>query len=187
MSVEAVTHAVNVRLGDDKNSVVILDQTLLPNETKYLTLRTAEELWQAIYLLQVRGAPAIGIFAAYSMAVLAKNIEIADYDGFCAEYFRLSAYLNSSRIIGIVTRRLIGYGIEDSTLNGKGRVVNSICYNACYLIVIEHKRSGRIDLAVCINNYQLYLCASGVLVWTVTDVVCVLSVFDNKHSGVSET
>ena len=53
MSMEAVTHAVNVRLGDDRNSVVILDQTLLPNETKYLTLSTAEDLWQAIYLLQV--------------------------------------------------------------------------------------------------------------------------------------
>lgn len=97
MSVEAVTHAVNVRLGDDQSSVVILDQTLLPNETKYLTLRTAEELWQAIYLLQVRGAPAIGIFAAYSMAVLAKKIEAPDFAGFKEEYFRLSAYLNSSR------------------------------------------------------------------------------------------
>ena len=97
MSVEAVTHAVNVRLGDDKSSVVILDQTLLPNETKYLTLRTAEELWQAIYLLQVRGAPAIGIFAAYSMAVLAKNIDATDFAGFRQEYLRLSAYLNSSR------------------------------------------------------------------------------------------
>lgn len=97
MSMEAVTHAVNVRLGDDENSVVILDQTLLPNETKYLTLRTPEELWQAIYLLQVRGAPAIGIFAAYSMAILAKNIPNEDFDGFFAEYSRLSAYLNSSR------------------------------------------------------------------------------------------
>ncbi len=97
MSMEAVTHAVNVRLGDDGQSVVILDQTLLPNETKYLTLRTAQELWQAIYLLQVRGAPAIGIFAGYAMAVLAKGIEEPDFQGFYAEYSRLSAYLNSSR------------------------------------------------------------------------------------------
>ena len=97
MSMEAVTHAVNVRLGDDRNSVVILDQTLLPNETRYLTLSTAEDLWQAIYLLQVRGAPAIGIFAGYSMAVLAQNIQAEDYASFREEYYRLSAYLNSSR------------------------------------------------------------------------------------------
>ena len=97
MSMQAVTHAVNVRLGDDENSVVILDQTLIPNETKYLTLTEAGDMWEAIYKLQVRGAPAIGIFAAYSMAVLAKKIAAPDFDGFYAEYTRLSEYLNSSR------------------------------------------------------------------------------------------
>ena len=38
-----VTHIDNVRLGDDRASVVILDQTQLPNRTVYVTLRTAEE------------------------------------------------------------------------------------------------------------------------------------------------
>ena len=97
MSMQSVTHAVNVRLGDDENSVVILDQTLIPNETKYLTLTEAGDMWEAIYQLQVRGAPAIGIFAAYSMAVLAKKIAAPDFNGFYAEYTRLSEYLNSSR------------------------------------------------------------------------------------------
>ena len=97
MSMQSVTHAVNVRLGDDETSVVILDQTLIPNETKYLTLTEAGDMWEAIYKLQVRGAPAIGIFAAYSMAVLAKKIAAPDFDGFYAEYTRLSEYLNSSR------------------------------------------------------------------------------------------
>lgn len=97
MSMQSVTHAVNVRLGDEENSVVILDQTLIPNETKYLTLTEAGDMWEAIYQLQVRGAPAIGIFAAYSMAVLAKKIAAPDFDGFYAEYTRLSEYLNSSR------------------------------------------------------------------------------------------
>lgn len=97
MSMEAVTHAVNVRLGDDHNSIVILDQSLLPNRTEYLTLTTAETMWEAIYSLRVRGAPAIGIFAGYAMAVLAKRIAAPDFDGFYAEYRRLSDYLNSSR------------------------------------------------------------------------------------------
>lgn len=88
---------INVRLGEDGKSVIILDQTLLPNETRYLTLTTAEELWEAIYRLRVRGAPCIGIFAAYAMAVLAKGISAPDFDGFWAEYTRLSDYLNSSR------------------------------------------------------------------------------------------
>ena len=38
---------VNVKLGEDGMSVVILDQTLLPNRVEYLTLRTLEELVDA--------------------------------------------------------------------------------------------------------------------------------------------
>ena len=48
----------------------LLDQTLLPNEEKYITPKTKEEYFFAIKTLQVRGAPAIGIFAAYAMALL---------------------------------------------------------------------------------------------------------------------
>ena len=43
----------------------IVDQTLLPGEVKYQALKTAEEVWTAIRILQVRGAPAIGVAAAY--------------------------------------------------------------------------------------------------------------------------
>ena len=43
-----VTHIDNVRLGEDERSVVILDQTQLPNRTEYKTLRTPEEMFEAI-------------------------------------------------------------------------------------------------------------------------------------------
>lgn len=48
----------------------LLDQTLLPNKEVYITPKTKEEYFDAIKRLQVRGAPAIGIFAAYGMALL---------------------------------------------------------------------------------------------------------------------
>ena len=57
-------------LSDDKKAVVIIDQTLLPNETKLIELKTAQEIWDAIYLLKVRGAPAIGVCAALGISVL---------------------------------------------------------------------------------------------------------------------
>ena len=63
----------NVKLSPDGGSVVILDQTLLPNEERYLTLSTPEECWEAIHSLRVRGAPAIGIFAGYAVYVLARQ------------------------------------------------------------------------------------------------------------------
>ena len=57
----------SVHLSDDKKCVVILDQTELPNRTVYLMLTTAEEMFEAILKLRVRGAPCIGIFAGYAM------------------------------------------------------------------------------------------------------------------------
>ena len=88
---------INIKLSDDGASVVIIDQTLLPNETKYITLNAAEELYEAIYSLRVRGAPAIGIFAAYALYVLARQIQTDDYEVFSSEIDKYSKYLNSSR------------------------------------------------------------------------------------------
>jgi len=87
----------HVRLGDDRESVVILDQTLLPNEVKHLTLRTPEEMFEAIQLLRVRGAPAIGICAGYCLAALAEQRKNLPSAQFGAELHRLAQYLNSSR------------------------------------------------------------------------------------------
>lgn len=87
----------HLRLGDDLTSVVILDQTLLPNREEYLTLRAPEEMFEAIQLLRVRGAPAIGICAGYCLAALAEQRRGLPPDRFRAELHRLSAYLSSSR------------------------------------------------------------------------------------------
>lgn len=63
----------------------VLDQTKLPNEEIYFTPKTKEDYYYAIKKLQVRGAPAIGIFAGYAMAMLDGNKE------------ELKAYLDSCR------------------------------------------------------------------------------------------
>ncbi|MFD2117109.1 S-methyl-5-thioribose-1-phosphate isomerase [Paenibacillus yanchengensis] len=47
----------------------LLDQRLLPEDIVYLTLTTATEVWDAISSLAVRGAPAIGIAAAYGVVL----------------------------------------------------------------------------------------------------------------------
>jgi methylthioribose-1-phosphate isomerase len=55
--------------GETDGDLVLLDQTRLPGETVYLECRTAEDVWQAIKRLSVRGAPAIGIAAAYGVCL----------------------------------------------------------------------------------------------------------------------
>ena len=53
--------------------VVVLDQTLLPGQTVFLSCATVPELGEAISRLAVRGAPAIGVAAAYGLALAARQ------------------------------------------------------------------------------------------------------------------
>src|SRR5690242_12778451 len=55
--------------GGIEGHLVLLDQTRLPAETVFLECRRVEEVWQAIKRLSVRGAPAIGVAAAYGVCV----------------------------------------------------------------------------------------------------------------------
>ncbi len=92
-----MTGVDHVHLSDDEKSLIILDQSALPNEVNYLTLNKAQEMYDAIKTLAVRGAPAIGIFAGFSMYILSLYIEEADRDAFDKRFKELSAFLNSSR------------------------------------------------------------------------------------------
>ena len=84
-------------LAENKKALVLLDQTLLPNETKYITLDKAEDIWEAIYSLRVRGAPAIGCAGAYAYYILGDQIQTDDMDEFVKECTKIMEYINSSR------------------------------------------------------------------------------------------
>jgi methylthioribose-1-phosphate isomerase len=55
--------------GDIDGHLILLDQTHLPSEIIELHCRTVEDVWQAIKRLAVRGAPAIGVAAAYGVVL----------------------------------------------------------------------------------------------------------------------
>jgi methylthioribose-1-phosphate isomerase len=75
----------------------IIDQTLLPDKLKYLKIRTAGEMWKAIRLLQIRGAPAIGIAAAYGLYLGIRFSKAPDYPSFKKDLNRAIQYLKTSR------------------------------------------------------------------------------------------
>jgi methylthioribose-1-phosphate isomerase len=64
--------------GDVNGHLVLLDQTRLPTETAYLRCRTVKDLWNAIRKLAVRGAPAIGVAAAYGVCLGVRDIAESD-------------------------------------------------------------------------------------------------------------
>lgn len=115
--IQALSQLTTVRFNEDTDGVIILDQTLLPEEEKYVTLMTVEELHEAICKLRVRGAPAIGVAAAYGICVCARRIDTDDRGVFAAEFSRINAYIASSRptavnltaALGRMERVLSGY------------------------------------------------------------------------------
>ncbi|QDU87530.1 Methylthioribose-1-phosphate isomerase [Pirellulimonas nuda] len=59
--------------GADDGALLLLDQTRLPGEEVWLRCTTVEDVWQAIKRLSVRGAPAIGVSAAYGVCLAARD------------------------------------------------------------------------------------------------------------------
>ena len=92
-----ITEIDTVSLDEENKALVIIDQTKLPGQIQMLSLTKAKEIWDAIYLLKVRGAPAIGVAAAIGMYVLASRYESGDYAAFYAAFCRDKEYLDSSR------------------------------------------------------------------------------------------
>ena len=58
-----------IEASEDQSYVKIIDQTLLPFKFKIIHLRTLDEVVRAIKNMQVRGAPLIGVTAAYGFAL----------------------------------------------------------------------------------------------------------------------
>ena len=88
---------MNVSLNPAGDRVIILDQTRLPGREEYAELATAEDVYEAIFQLKVRGAPAIGICAAFGISALALGMPQGNYEDFCREFRRTKEYLASAR------------------------------------------------------------------------------------------
>lgn len=79
----------SAHLSDDGSELILIDQRALPAEYKELRLKSLEEIVHAIKTLAVRGAPAIGIAAAYAFYVRAReNAPVLEESGEKA-YFAL--------------------------------------------------------------------------------------------------
>lgn len=87
----------SVRLDDDAGALVLIDQTLLPSETVLLRLSSPEEIREAIYSLRVRGAPAIGIAAAYGSYLAIRESSARDWDELAREFRAAKELLASAR------------------------------------------------------------------------------------------
>ena len=81
----------------EQGTVRILDQTRLPLETVYKECAELGEVWEAIKMLRVRGAPAIGVAAAFGVALAASTADADSSEALLEEVNRAADYLSTSR------------------------------------------------------------------------------------------
>lgn len=84
-------------IGETDGFLQLIDQTLLPGELKLLACRSVEQVWEAIKSLRVRGAPAIGVAAAYGVIVGCQQADHANRPQFEQRLEEVLGYLAGSR------------------------------------------------------------------------------------------
>ena len=107
-AIRQVTHVQNIRYDKATERLYIIDQTLLPNEEKEIELRTVEEMIEAIKMLRIRGAPAIGICAGYCMYALARDIDAKDNETFYRKLQIDGELLGAARPTAVNLRWAVG-------------------------------------------------------------------------------
>ncbi|MEH7226165.1 S-methyl-5-thioribose-1-phosphate isomerase [Bacillus sp. JJ1566] len=146
----------------NETSIKLLDQTKLPLETVFIDLFTIEDVWDSIVSLKVRGAPAIGITAAFGLALSAKNYEETTLNEFKEKLLKDKDYLASSRPTAVnliwALNRLFT-SIEDSKSVNEAKTT----------LVHEAIRIQAEDEAVCrqIGDHALGLFKDGFKVLTI--------------------
>lgn len=104
--------------GDEDGALRLLDQTLLPQTVTYRECRTAEAVYEAIRELCVRGAPAIGVAAAYGVVLGVRPSATLPLDSFKARVREVSRYLDGARPTAVnlswATRRMTAVAAESS-------------------------------------------------------------------------
>jgi len=81
----------------ENNTIILLDQTRLPEERVDRICTNVEELHEAIRILATRGAPLLGITAAYGLYLGIKDYSNSNVSEFFAELKRVSDYIKTSR------------------------------------------------------------------------------------------
>jgi methylthioribose-1-phosphate isomerase len=79
------------------DKLVLLDQTKLPNDVIYEEFDKVEDVWDAIRIMKVRGAPVIGVTAAYGVYIGIRNACEESFESFYKELKKVTEYLATSR------------------------------------------------------------------------------------------
>jgi len=116
-----------LRLNDKDDTVEMLDQRKLPLDITYVKLSSYKDVHDAIRDMIIRGAPAIGVAAAFGLYLGAKFLSesILQYDKFESEFYKICDFMFSARPTAVN----LGWAIDKIKLlvsKGSGKTVNSV-------------------------------------------------------------
>ena len=162
---------MNIRTIDYKNNKIrIIDQTQLPQKLVYINIGRLADLWQAIKIMQVRGAPALGAAAALGMYLGIKDYAGSDWPGFNRKLNAVAKYIGSSRS----TARNLFWGIERIIKKAQDNKHQSVS-KIKQIILAESKLIMQEDMISCRkigaygakllknNSRVLTICNAGIL------------------------
>ena len=157
-AIRQVTHVQNIRYDKATERLYIIDQTLLPNEEKEIELRTVEEMIEAIKMLRIRGAPAIGICAGYCMYALARDIDAKDNETFYRKLQVDGELLGAARPTAVNLRWAVGEMLDTAKTHLKDDRAELL--EALYRKAVDIHED---DIAKCtaISEYGLSLLKDG--------------------------
>jgi methylthioribose-1-phosphate isomerase len=90
-------HRTQSWIGEIPGTLRMIDQTRLPTEFVEIDCTTVEQVWEAIRSLRVRGAPAIGVAAAFGTVIGLQSTQAADRSDFDRRLNEVAEYLAESR------------------------------------------------------------------------------------------
>jgi methylthioribose-1-phosphate isomerase len=145
-----------------RDHVLILDQTKLPHRTEYVRCDTVDQVWSCIRALKVRGAPAIGMAAAFGLAVWARRFDTPSLTLFLDKLEKQREYLASSRPTAVNL-----FWAMNRVVNAAGRAKD--VGEARFLIEQEALAIQEEDENVCrrIGEYALSLLRDGDAILTI--------------------
>jgi methylthioribose-1-phosphate isomerase len=153
-----------------KNKIKLIDQTKLPMKLEYIYIANLKSLWQAIKIMKVRGAPALGAAAGLGVYLGIKDSKAKNFAKFRQELDKVARYIASCR----PTARNLFWGIErmcsvavrnkNKSLSG----IKKILFKEAQSIINEDKvscrRIGYYGARLIKNNDAiLTICNAGIL------------------------
>ncbi|EJO5347843.1 S-methyl-5-thioribose-1-phosphate isomerase [Clostridium botulinum] len=133
-----------IKWDDERDKLILLDQRILPNKIEYIEYDTVEGVYHSIKDMVVRGAPAIGVTAAYGLYLGAKVAPEDNFESFFKYLKEKSDYLDSSRPTAVNLSWALEV-MKNKVLQNKNKDVKEIKL----ILREEAKRIHKEDIQIC--------------------------------------